>query len=265
MAGNTPIPLTITRLDDRRIELQGSLAAVPTGVAHIHFYQTDTEQHRRIADEATLAIAPTPAQVDEKKTPVAYIGDRFVFLTGNGFDGVSGMRIGPNLYSKTPNSQADAACFSGPPVGGVNVRDGSVATAVLVPTSGGSGEAFSLRLAGKRPVLTSVAVAPTASVHHAADALTISLESAPLPRRFEVRIRQAPQDFTPCDALQDDATAVIVPASDLRRDSASVAELALHVGDLLHDDAFGTLQVQVVDSVTQRASDWINIPGQFSE
>jgi hypothetical protein len=138
-------------------------------------------------------------------------------------------------------------------------------TAELVPATGGSGEAFSLHLAGARPSLEGVAVAPVDTLHHASDPLTIALTAQALPRRFEVRMRQAPQTGTPCDALLDDATAVAVPASDVHRDSASGVDVTLHAGDILHDDAFGTLQIQIVDTVTQRASDWTDLAGQFAQ
>lgn len=265
MAGNTPVPLTIDRLDDRRVELKGPLEAVPTGVAHVHFFENDATQHRRIVDDASLAIAPMPAQIDGKKPSVGYIGDRELFLTGSGFDAISGVRIGPNMYKKTPTSQADAACFTGPAIGGDGLRSGSVVTAELVPSSGGNGEAFALRLDGTRPSLDTVSVAPAAAVHHAGDALKIDLAAQSLPRRFQVRMRQAPETGTFCDALLDDATAVAVPASDVHRDSASAADVTLHAGDLLHDDAFGTLQIQIIDTVTQRASDWTNLAGQFAQ
>ncbi|HLI95310.1 MAG TPA: hypothetical protein VKT72_04375 [Candidatus Baltobacteraceae bacterium] len=265
MAGNTPIPLTIDRLDGRRVELKGSLGAIPAGTAHIHFFQADAAQHRRIADDATLAVAPAPAQVDAKQGQIAYIGDREIFLTGGGFDGVNGMRIGPNVYKKTPSSHADAACFIGPPIGGQDAREGSVVTAELVPSAGGNGEAFALRLGGERPELDTVAMTPAAPIHHASDALTIGLGAQSLPRRFQVRIRQAPQAATPCDALSDDATAVAVPPADVHRDSTSNADVSLKPGDLLHDNAFGRLQIQIVDTVTKRASDWSDLAGQFTQ
>jgi hypothetical protein len=265
MAGNTPVSLTIDHLDDRRVELKGSLAAIPSGLAHIHLFQSDTAQHRRIADDTTLAIAPAPAEVDAKKGQVAYIGDHEILLTGAGFDGISGARIGPNVYKKAPASNADVACFTGPPIGGGDVREGSVVTAELIPSAGGSGEAFALRLGGMRPELDTVGVTPSASIHHASDALTIGLRSQTLPRRFAVRIRQVPQAATPCDALLDDATAVAVPPADVHRDSASDADVNLAAADLLHDDAFGTLQVQIVDSVTKLASDWTDLAGQFTQ
>ena len=265
MAGNAPIPLTIGRLDDRRIELTGSLSAIPAGLAHIHFFQADAALHRRIADDAVLAIAPAPAQVDAKQGQIAYIGDRAVFLSGGGFDAISAMRIGPNVYKKTPASQANAACFIGPAIGDQDVREGSVVTAELVPSAGGNGEAFALRLGGARPELDTVATAPVAPVHHASDTLTINLGAQTLPRRFQVRIRQAPQISSPCDALRDDATAVSVPPTDIHRDSSSSANVTFAAGDLLHDDAFGTLQIQIVDTVTKLASDWSDLAGQFTQ
>ncbi|HTX03514.1 MAG TPA: hypothetical protein VMD07_07520 [Candidatus Acidoferrales bacterium] len=265
MAGNTPIPLKIDHLDDRRVELTGPLAAIPAGTAHIHFFESDTAQHRRIADDATLAIAPTPAQVDAKKGQVAYIGDREILLTGDGFDGISGVRIGPNIYKKTPASNADSACFTGAPIGGGEIREGSVVTAELIPSAGGNGEAFALHLGGTRPELDTLGLTPAAPVHHAGDALTLDLASQTLPRRFQVRIRQAPQTATPCDALLDDATAVAVPPADVHRQSASDADVTFAAGDLLHDEAFGTLQVQIVDTVTKLASDWSNLAGQFAQ
>ncbi len=265
MAGNTPIPLTIDRLDDRRIELKGSLAAIPAGTAHIHFFQADAAQHRRIADDTTFAVAPAPAEVDAKQGQTAYIGDREIFLTGSGFDGISAMRIGPNVYKKTPTSQADAACFIGPSIGGQDVREGSVVTAELVPSAGGNGEAFALGLGGERPELATVGTTPAAPLHHASDALTINLGAQILPRRFQVRIRQEPQTTTPCDALRDDATAIAVPPADVHRGSGSSANITFAAGDLLHDDAFGTLQIQIVDTVTKRASDWSDLGGQFTQ
>lgn len=267
MAGNAPVALTITRLDDRRIELTGSLKDVPSGNAQIHLFQNDLAQHRRIADSSTLAIAPTPARVDDKNPPTAYLGDREIALTGSGFDGVSGLRIGPTVYTKTSGSQASTACFTGPPVGGEALREGSIVTAELIPQGGGAGQAFALHVQGSRPALSSVSVTPAEVQYHASEPLTIDLSSAQaqLPRQYQVRLRQAPPATSPCDALRDDATAVVVPASDVKRDSASTLAVSLRAGDVLHDDAFGTLQVQLVDAVSKRGSDWQNLSGQFAQ
>jgi hypothetical protein len=266
MGGNPPIPLSITHLDDRRIELTASLGSVPPGIAQIHFFQDDPANHRRIADAATLAIEPQAAGVASGAMPIAYIGDRAVLLSGSGFDGVAGLRIGSAYYAKTPASHADSACFLGPPIGGPASRAGSVVSAELVPSAGGAGQVFAMRLEGRRPGLADVQTVPSAAVHLSNDALTITLTSAQprLPRRFGVRMRQAPSTTTPCDGLHEDDTAALVPAADVVRESASTAKLVLRAGDVLHDDAFGTLQVQIVDLENKHASDWYDLAGDFA-
>ena len=266
MAGNAPVPLKITHLDDQRVELTGSLKSVPPGVAQVRFFQSDPAEERTIADSTTLVVAREAATVATKPAPAAYAGDREVLIDGSGLGGVRALEIDSKLYAKTPQSQGDEACFTGAPIGGNGEQPGGSVTAQLVPDDKDPGEAFTLQIRGQRPGLAQVRVTPAQSDYTADEALTIALSSGsvPLPRRFEVRMRQAPVVTTPCDALQDDPTAVVVPAKDLRRDSISQLTASLAPADVLHDDAIGTLQVQIVDDVTKLESDWVDLPGQFT-
>lgn len=259
MGGNAPVALKITRLDDRRIELTGSLKSVPAGTAELRFYQDDGANHRRIADTTTFAIQPQAAQV--AGTPAAFAGDRAILLQGSGLDGVHAIRIGSNVYAKSTDLQTDAACFTGPPL----AAHGSVSTQLL-PDGGAPGEVFTLDVGPPRPQLAQLTVAPSTPQHLQSDQLTLTLSSGatPLPRRFDVRLRQAPAAPSPCDALRDDETAVVVPAADVHRTAMSALTVTLRAGDVLHDAALGTLQAQIVDTVSKLQSDWVDIPGQFS-
>ena len=264
MGGNAPVPLKITRLDDRRIELTGSLESVPAGVAQLRFYQQDAAGRRRIADATPITISPQAAQVSDKPPPVAYIGDRAILLQGAGLESIHGVRIGKATYAKSADSQGDAACFTGSPLGS-GLAAGTQITAQLLPDGNDAGQAFDLHVESGRPKLAQVRATPDAAQHIASEPLTLALSSgsAPLPRRFDVRLRQAPAVTTPCDALRSDPTAVEIPSGDIRRTSLSALSVTLKPSDVLHEDALGTVQVQIVDQVTKRESDWVNLPGEF--
>ncbi|MGH7660182.1 MAG: hypothetical protein ACRENA_04595 [Vulcanimicrobiaceae bacterium] len=265
MGGNAPIPLNITRLDDRRVELTGSLQSVPAGVAQLRFYQHDAAGHRQISDATPMTILPHPAQVSEKTPPVAYVGDRAILLQGAGLESIHGVRIGKATYAKTSGSDGDAACFTGPAIGGDGIAAGTEITAELMPDGNDAGQAFPLQLQPGRPQLAHVRAVPDNAEHVASDQLTLALSSGstPLPRKFDVRLRQAPAVATPCDALRSDPTAVDVPPADIRRTSLTAVSITLKPSDVLHDDALGTVQAQIVDQISKRESDWMSLPGQF--
>jgi len=265
MGGNAPVPLQISRLDDRRVELTGSLESVPAGVAQLRFYQQGGANGRRIADTSPIAISPQAAQISDKVKPIAFAGDRAILLQGSGFNRISALRIGRVRYEKTADSEGDAACFTGPPVGGKGIVAGSEVTAQLMTDGNDAGQAFGLKIQGSRPQLAQVRVTPDAAQHVASDPLTIALSSGrtALPRRFNVRLRQAPAVTTPCDALRNDPTAVDVPPADIRRTSLSGLTVSLKPSDVLHEDALGTVQVQIVDQVSNRESNWVDLPGEF--
>lgn len=265
LGGNTPVPLKIDRLDAEHVELTGSLESVPAGVAEIRLSENDRVHGRLIAGTATVAIAGAPAGVDPKSNPTAFLGDREVLLAGHGFERIGAVRIASSLYAKTPDSRGDLACFVGPPIGGSGAAAGAVTTAELVPASGGIGEAFPLQIDAPRPAIANVAESPTAALHLSTDRLAVTLDAGqePLPRTFAVRLRRAPVSETPCGGLRKDASASVVPAADTYRASVSEAALALRAGDVLPGNAFGVLQVQLVDSSTGVASDWVDLPGRF--
>jgi hypothetical protein len=83
-----------------------------------------------------------------------------------------------------------------------------------------------------------------------------------LPADFSVRLQQAGPS-SPCDALAPDPDAVTLPDAAVHRRSANALDVDV-VANLLHDRAFGTLQVQLVDAATGFGSDWIALPGTFA-
>lgn len=264
--GSAPaIPLQIKRLDDRRVELQAALKDVPPGEARIRFYQDDLVGRTEIENTATLAIAAQPAQVDPSSAPVAYLGDAFITLSGTGFESISGVRLGATTYTKAPSSTSTLACFTGPSIGGNGLEAGESISTQLVPTDGSTGEVFVSKLAAARPVLLAPIVAPDAPVHLSSEPLAVELATggADLPAQREIRVRRAVAVQSPCDVVRADTSYSVVAPADTHIETPSRLAVYLHPADELHDNAFGTLQIQLVDTQTKSASDWATLPGSF--
>jgi len=256
-----PIPLTVKHLDDRRIELQASLASMPPGEATLHFYQDDPLHHALIEDATPLAIASGPARVAEDAHPALGLGDPFVLLTGSGFENVAGLRIDGATYAKSVASDAERACFTGPPIAGLQV--GQTVSAQLLGAGDSPGEVFALAVDPPRPALAALRALPDAATHLSTDAVRLTLTvSGAVPAHATVRLRHAVDVQGPCDAV-DTATGADLPATDVHQVGDTSLEAIVLAGGAIGDAAFGRLQVQLVDDDTKRASRWADVPGAF--
>lgn len=255
-----PVSLTIKRRDDRRVELRGSPAAV-AGAATLRLYEDDPLHRVALEDDATIAIAPPPAQVDAASEPIAYLGDRSLFLTGTRLQTIAGVRFDGATYVRTDGSTAQAACFSGPVIAGLT--PGASVSAQLLPGDGAPGEIFSTMVATPRPALEPAAGGAGQVFSTQPLPLVLAARGA-LPERAAVRVRQAPASGAPCDAQRADGPqAATLPDADVRRQTDSALNVVLDAADALHDRAFGTLQVQLVDTARKIGSDWITLPETF--
>src|SRR5581483_2344824 len=97
------------------------------------------------------------------------------------------------------------------------------------------------------------------------DVVGVTLDAADgaLPVQREVRVRRALPESSPCDAVRDEGTFAVVPASDTHVDTPARLSVALRPATELGDAAFGTLELQVVDARTKLASAWTPIAGTF--
>jgi hypothetical protein len=261
-----PIVLTATQLDAKRVELYGTLADAPAGPAQIRFYEDDPRAGRTFETADALAIQPPPAHVDAASA-VASLGDAFIRLTGSGLERVRGVIVNGATYFKEATATATAACFDGPPLGGAGLVAGQQITAQLVNDGNAAGQVFPVTLAAARPSLASAVTAASASAPHLETSpliVTLSTSGATLPRQVAVRVRQAgTAPATPCDASLPDPTAAPIADADVHVRTAGTVEVDFHPG-VLHDRAFGTLQMQVVDSATGIGSNWVALPGTFA-
>jgi hypothetical protein len=258
-----PVALGITHLDERRVALHATLAGVPEGTAHVRFYQDDPMHRTQIETDTTLAIAAPPAHVATGSVPTAHIGDSFVSLGGAGLDAIAALSLGTNRYAKDPSSTADAACFVGPALG-APLQAGAAVPAQLIASDGSPGEAFDIAIAAARPAFATPAAAPAGTLHLSSDPtqVTLSTVSGDLPARREVRVRRAGSNVSPCD-VRDDPNAAVIASDDTHEDTPSRLNVVLRAAQALGDRAYGTLQLQVVDTQTKTASDWIDVPGTF--
>jgi hypothetical protein len=258
-----PVPLTIKRLDDRRLELQGSPAPALPGEATIRLVEDDGPRGARVEHDATVAIAPAPAEVSTATRVIAYQADRSLRLTGSGFASVGAVRLNGAAYVKDGGATADAACFSGPPIAPTLVP-GTVATAQLLGSDGAPGELFATTIAAPRPVLLAPTATPRAATYFSTTPLAVVLAvRGILPDVTAVRIRQAPVTPGPCDAVRPASAAVTLDPSDVHRQTPGSLRVDLDAAAALHDRAYGTLQVQLVDADANAASDWMTVPGTF--
>jgi hypothetical protein len=260
-----PIALTAKQLDARRVELSASLADVPPGPAQIRFYEDDPRVGRAFETAAAVAIQPPPSEVDAKSA-VASLGDAFISLTGSGFERIRGLLVNGATYAKQANATATSACFDGPPLGGSGLAFGQRVIAQLVADGGAAGQVFPLTVEAPRPTLASALIAkPSSAPYLATTPLIVTLASGAgaLPRQVAVRIRQADAiPATPCTASLPDPTAVAIADADVHVRTASTLAVDLRA-DVLHDRAFGTLQMQLVDAETGIGSNWVPLPGTF--
>jgi hypothetical protein len=256
-----PIPLTVKHLDDRRIELQASLAAMPPGQATVHFYQDDSLHHASIEDAAPLGIGADPARVAADAHPAVGLSDPFVQLTGSGFDGVTGLLLNGTIYAKAAASDAERACFTGPPIAGFQA--GQTVSAQLLGPGNAPGAVFALAVDRQRPAIAVLRAMPDAATHLSTDVVRLVLSVAgTVPSHATVRLRHAVDEPAPCDAV-DTATGADLPAADLHQVADGSLEAIVHAGEVLGDAAFGRLQVQLADDDAKLASRWADVPGAF--
>jgi hypothetical protein len=266
MGNAAPIALTATHLDAQRVELHASLAGVPPGPARVYFDEDDLSAVKQRESSVPVAIVAPPARIDP--TPaVAALGDDVLDLRGHDLDGVRGVRIGAATYVKTAGSNATTACFAGPPIGrGLTV--GASTPAEFVNDDGTLGAVFPLTIGAARPLLAPVridGVLPDSGPMLSTTLVPLTLASASgaFPRQLAIRIRHAdPTSASPCDAVRDDPTAVTLPATSVVVRDPTTISVRLNA-NVLHDRAFGTVQLQVVDTANATASAWVAIPGTF--
>jgi hypothetical protein len=268
-----PVALAATHLDDERVELKASLTDLPAGPAQIRFYEDDPAAHVERESSADIAIAAPPPAVDERSA-VAAIGDAFVHLAGSGFERIRGVLIAGTAYAKQPGSSATAACFDGPPLGNPAWTAGERLTAQLLPVDGSAGQIFPLTLEPPRPALAiaqlvpppgTAPTTPTPATVLSTDPLTVMLDngSATLPRQLAVRVRRADDAATtPCASMQPDPTAATLPAGSAQVRSPHDVAVTFRA-DVLGDRAFGTLELQIVDTASGLGSPWATIPPTF--
>jgi hypothetical protein len=259
-----PIDLKATHLDDRRVELVAALKDVPPGEAHVRLYQDDPVHRTMVESSSALAIAAQPAQVTATSA-VADLGDPFLALSGSGFEKISGVRIAGTTYTKDPDATSTFACFSGPPLGGNGLEAGESVSAQLLTGDGSPGQVFVTKLAGPRPALLAPTVTPNDAVHPSSDPLAVTLATSggDLPAQSEIRLRRAGPQRSPCAALNAQGAVGVVPAADMHEQSGSQLSVVVRPADELHDNAFGTLQIQLVDTQTKSESEWLALPGTF--
>ncbi|HEV8019963.1 MAG TPA: hypothetical protein VGP41_01795 [Candidatus Lustribacter sp.] len=260
-----PVPLSATQLDARRVELHASLADVPAGQAQIRFYEDDPRAGRTLETAVALSIQPPPAQVDAPSA-VAALGDRFIRLTGSGFERVRGLLVNGTTYTKEPNATATSACFDGPPFGRLGQVIGQRVTAQLLADGDAAGQVFPLTLEAPRPTLISALIdEPSATGYLSTTPLIVTLASGAgaLPLEVDVRVRHAGRaPATPCAASLPDPTAVAIADSNVQVRSATTLAVDFRA-DVLHDRAFGTLEMQLVDAATGIGGNWVPLPGTF--
>lgn len=260
-----PVALSATPLDARRVELRASLAGLPAGTAQIRFYEDDLHAAHTFESAAAVAIQQPPSEVNATSA-VASLNDPFISLTGSGFERVRSLRVNGTTYAKEAGATATSACFDGPPLGGSGLTIGQRLTAELYGDGDAAGQVFPLTIAAPRPELASVAIgaagAPTPYL--STTPLTVTLASTGvLPRQVAVRVRQAPVNGgTPCTAALPDPTAATIPDSGVHVRSANTLTVDFRAG-VLHDRAYGVLQMQLVDAVAGVAGNWLPLPGAF--
>jgi hypothetical protein len=261
----TPIPLTATQFDTRHVALRASLAGVPPGPAQIRLYEDDPRAGRAFETAVALAIAPPPAQVDTKSAAAA-LGDTFVRLVGSGFEYIGGLLVNGVNYAKETSATATSACFDGPPFHHPGIVIGQKVTAQLVAAGNAPGQVFQLTVEAPRPALAQASIAePSSTPYLSTTPLIVTLASADgtLPHQIAVRVRQTTNtDPTPCTASLPDPTALTIPDADVHVRSATTVAVDFRAA-VLHDRAFGTLEMQLVDAATGLGGNWVPLPGTF--
>jgi hypothetical protein len=266
IGSSPPIALSTTPIDARRVALHASLAGVPAGAAQVRFYEDDPRAGREREIATSLTIAPPPAHVDAASA-IASLGDAFVHLTGSGFNGIGRLVLGGNSYNKTPDAAATSACFIGAPLSDVQFTIGQQLTSELFTAGEARGEVFPLIVAPPRPHLASATiVAQPPGIGLSTTPITVMMQTqgTPLPRQIAVRVRQARAAGSgPCDAAIADPTAVTLPDTAVHLRDESALSVTFRP-DALRDRAFGTLEMQLVDTATAIAGNWVALPATFA-
>jgi hypothetical protein len=258
-----PVPLAVKAVDATHVALHASLANTPPGEAQIRFYQADDAHATTIESTTAVAIAPAPPHV--AGAAVADLGDSAFALTGTGFDSVTGVRLNGATYAVVPGSSATSACVTGPPLRGAKLVAGSVLSGQLLGPNGSPGDVFVVHVGPARPAIGAPSIDTASGVHVATYPLTVSVDAPNgVPADYALRLRHAVVTASPCEALAADDTAATVAAGDVHQRTAQTLDAVVNPEDLLHDRAFGTLQIQLVDLQSKAASDWEDLPGTFA-
>jgi hypothetical protein len=259
-----PLPLEIKPLSDRRVSLHAPLPNIPPGDAHVRLYQTDALHDTDIESDVAVRIAAQPAHVDAKNPPTVTLGDPLIELSGAAFETVSGLRLQGGVYTKTSGSQSNVACFSGPPVS--SLLPGEAISAQLVESDGSPGQVFVTDVESPRPALVAPALDPDTPTHLSTDPLgvTLTMATGNVPSHYEIHVRRALANTTPCDAVRSDASAfAVLPLATTSLRSATSVRVDLVASQALGDGAFGPLQIALFDSTSKTQSAWLTLPGTF--
>ena len=260
-----PLPLDFKRLSDRRLALHASLANVPAGDAQVRLYQADMVHDTEIENDVAVRIGAKPAQVEAAIAPVAYLGDRFIALSGSELQSAASVRIDGKSYAEIGDSNAREACFSGPPLVGPGLVPGESVSAQFIGRSGLPGAVFPLTIGARRPAIQLAEAASTVHLSSIPFTVILNLSAAAVPAQPEIRLRQRPAgDASPCAAIQSgDAAFAILQPDASRVLSDSNLSVTFDAALRLNDRAFGMLQLQLVDTHAHAASDWLTLPGTF--
>jgi hypothetical protein len=260
-----PVALTATQLDAHRVELRASLAGIPAGPAQVRLYEDDPGAGRTFETTAALSIHPPPSQVDAKSAVVS-LGDAFISLIGSGFNRIRGVLVNGVTYAKASDANATSACFNGPPLEGSGLTVGQHITAQLETGGADAGQVFPLSIAAPRPALASALISDQAPAPYLATTSVIVMltsGASALPRQVGVRVRQAgAAPATPCASSLPDPTAVAIADANVHVRAANTVAVDLRA-NVLHDRAFGTLQMQLTDTATGIGGNWVSLPGTF--
>ena len=260
VGGTRLLPVQTTLVDPTHVALHASLAGVPPGDAVLRLYQSDPGSGRPVESDEAVAIAPPPAHIADE-APLVHVGDTAIALSGSGFDRIRALRVGDDTWRKVASaSTAAEACFSGSPVA-LHAEPGAELTATLVRNDGSTGQAFAIAVGPPRPDIASVTASSDSATHLSTDILRVVLKSAnPLPANPVVLVRRAPAHPQPCSSATGSAT---VAADRVHVLDATSLEAYVQADALLHDEAFGALQIALSNPPAQAASDWMAVPGSF--
>lgn len=260
VGGTRVLPVQTTLVDPTHIALHAALAGVPPGDAVLRLYQSDPGSGHSVESDEAVAIGPPPAHISDE-APLVHVGDTAMALSGSGFDRIRALRIGDDtLVKASADSNAGEACFTGNPLA-LHAQPGAELAATLVRNDGSTGEAFAVRVAAPRPSIASVTTTSGAATHFSTDILRVVVKSDnPLPPDPVVLVGRAPTRSQPCEGA---GTFAAVSADRVHVLDTTSLEAFVQADSLLHDQAFGTLQVALSDPHAQATSDWAVLPGTF--